>query len=321
MKAQTPVTIRYFPFSPEIPWSVRWGKYIEPQVSGSILRDSLSGKDIVVAAFGGLLESFYSFSILEMMNYLMPGNQLYWVGNSKYYSMLKLNGLAKPFDKISQETLKRFPIPLFFDKDNCAYFNCLNNYLKKYSYYLKFGYKDKRAAIKQIVENGLISWSPRFIPKWRYVSSSQNRFGLKTGTPYIIIVPDSTGLSQQNIDVLRWTNRQIRSFVSMLYPAYKVLILSTEPGKYFGMNAEVIPFSLKTLLELLPKAYGVLSKDVDVLFLALGISNAKLFACRVRKPFYLCKNAMFLGKRPDIYEIKQLTPEKAWQRIIKLGKV
>ena len=75
---------KYFPFAPGIPWYVKNGKYIKPKVSGSILQHHLKDKDIVVVAFGGLLESFFSLSILETINFNWPGHNLYWCGYSQY---------------------------------------------------------------------------------------------------------------------------------------------------------------------------------------------------------------------------------------------
>ena len=55
----TTFSTKYFPFAPGIPWQVKNGRYIRPEVSGAVLRSVLKDKDIVVSAFGGLLESFF----------------------------------------------------------------------------------------------------------------------------------------------------------------------------------------------------------------------------------------------------------------------
>ena len=76
--SQVKCTTKYFPFSSGIPWQIKNGRYVQPEVSAAILQSKLRDKDIVVAAFGGLLESFYSLSILEAINYMMPGHSLFW---------------------------------------------------------------------------------------------------------------------------------------------------------------------------------------------------------------------------------------------------
>ncbi|KKN72155.1 hypothetical protein LCGC14_0413670 [marine sediment metagenome] len=315
------LTTKYFPFSPGIPWQIKNGRYVRPEVSGSILRSVLKDKDIVVAAFGGLLESFFSLSILEAINYMMPGHNLFWCGRSEYHSLVEQNGLAKPFDMIDQSVLDRFPVPVFFDKENRAYFNCLNNYLSVNSYYLSPGYNDLRPAVKQIAEKSTTSWEVRFSPQLRHHESRQEPFPSRRRAPYVLVLPDRTGLSECEISCLNWDARKIRSFSTMLQPEFKLIVMTNNPGIYFNTNAEVIPFTLEDIVRLLPRAYAVLSKDVDILLLAIALSNTKILSNAVCAPMSLEKNAKFLLKNNDIYTSEGLSPETAWGHITKLGNI
>jgi len=308
-------SVRYFPFSPGIPWQVKNGKYVQPEVSGAVLRSLLKDKEIVVSAFGGLLESFFSLSILEIVNYMLPGSDLLWCGNSEYYSLVKQNGLAKTFDRIDQSVLDRFPVPVFFDKENRAYFNCLNNYLTVNSYYLTFGYEDRRIAVKQIVEKSTASWDVRFIPQLRRPRRAQEPFLAKGRAPYVLIFPDRTGLSERPLRGMDWDVRRVRAFCTMLQPEFRPILVVKRPELYFNISAEIIPFTLDDLLSLLPRAYAVLSKDIDVLFLALAISKSKIISLPTEGPFDLYENAKFLISGNDIYTTENLSPERVWKYI------
>lgn len=316
-------SVKYFPFSTGIPWQVKCGKYVQPEVSGTILRERLKDKEIVVVALQGLIESFFSLSILETINYMMPGHNLYWSGYPIYYPMIKRNGLAKPFDKyIDHDTLERFPIPIFFDKENRAYFNCLNNYLEVTPYYLGIaGYKDRRPIFKQIAEKSTAPWDVRFTPMLRHADISQEALPMKGRAPHVLIFPERSGLSVHPANGLDWTIDQTRSFCTMLRPEFKPIVVVKNPGQYFNVNAEVIQFSVESVLRLLPGAYAVLSKDVDILLMAFALSNAKILSKPLPAHLSLEKNAKFLLKNNDIYIIESFTPEKAWRNITKLGNV
>lgn len=316
---------KYFPFSPGISWQIKNGRYIQPEVSGAVLRSLLKDKDIVVAAFGGLIESFFSLSILETINYMMPGHNLFWSGFAGYHPMMEQNGLAKPFDKIDAFTLERFPTPVFFDKENRAYFNCLNNYIDVRPYYLAghpgAGYKDRRPILQQIAEKSTASWDIRFIPQLRHTESHQKAFSVKRGAPHVLIFPERSGLSMHDESGLDWSIAQIHSFSTMLKPEFKPIVVVQDSGRYFNANAEVVPFTIENILQLLPGAYAVLSKDVDILLMTLALSSAKVLSTSLTGPLALEKNAKFLIKNNDIYTVRSLTPERAWQHITKLGNI
>ncbi|MDP2685292.1 MAG: hypothetical protein Q8P20_09745 [bacterium] len=312
-------SIKYFPFSSGLPWQVRNGKYVKPEISGSILRNALEDKTIIVSAFGGLLESFFSLSILEVANHILPGNKLFWSGHPEYYNLIKENGLAKIFTNINQDILNRFPVPVFFDKESRAYFNCLNNYLNVSSYYLTPGYEDLRPAIKQIVEKSTVPWNINFIPKLRHSGLAPKPSIIKDKVPYVLVFPDRTGLSKHNVSCLNWDARKVRSFATMISPEFRLLIVTNNRELYFNINADITSCTVDNVISLLPHAYAVLSKDIDILLVALAITNAKLLSLPVDGPFKLHKNANFLMKNNDIYIIESLSPEAVWRGITKLG--
>lgn len=315
--------LKFFPFSIGIPWELKNGRYIVPKLSNNILYSALKDKDIVVSAFGGFLESFFSMTILEKMNYMMPSANLFWCGNKEYYDLIDTNGLAKSFDSITVEDLGRFPTPIFLDKENRAYFNCLNNYLKVYTYYLTLGYNDDRSAIQQITEKSTLNWDNRFLPKIRntQIPADLNfylkMYGLKINSPFVIIIPEKTSFSIHDNICLNWDSQQIRSFAAILsqYDISLIVMTEQEGSQSYG-GAHVLPLRVDFLMHLLSSAKGILSRDVDFLLVANAASDAAIVSEPQKGAFNLEKNAKFLAKENVIYTKEEFSPIDAWNYVI-----
>ena len=305
---------KYFPFSPGVPWTIKNSKYILPQMTESIFYNKLKGKDIIVACFGGLIESYLSLTILETINYMMPGNKLFWCGNGEFHSLIKRNGLAKFFSGINSETLDRFPTPFFFDKENRVYFNSLYNYINVKTYYLEDRYISNKPIIKQIIENSTVDWNVRYLPQIR-INTGQHKSN-------VLIFPDKTGMSQHNSSCLGWSVKQTRMFAKLMNSSgMKPIIITNNIEHYIGYvesKTEVIKLDLDRVIDLLPHSYAVVSEDVDFLILANIMSAAKLFSLPQPKHLSLIKNNKFLGKNNDIYMVENLSPEFVWSKLTSL---
>src|SRR3990167_86537 len=117
------VNRKYFPFAPGVPWKIKNGKYIVPALSMDAWHRALHGKEIVVVAYGGFIESFVSLCFLEIVNYLSPGKKLFWLGNNRFASLVEVNGLAQICESdVSKETFANYPVPLFMDRDYYYFF-------------------------------------------------------------------------------------------------------------------------------------------------------------------------------------------------------
>lgn len=316
------LNVKYFPFSPGIPWKIRCGKYIVPELSASLWNNIYKEKNITVAAFGGLMESFFSLSILEVINQILPGSKLFWSGNKSFSNLVQLQGLATQDTQLSQNILNQYPVPLFLDNNKNIYFNCLNNYLQVKTYYGTKGYYDNRSAPRQIFENGMVPWQKEFIPKFRKLSISNDlNTWLKTNKihpnqPYVIIIPDNTGLSQHSISALNWNVSQVKAFGAMLaYKGIIPIIFTALPHKYYDPALKVLPIKLDFLLALLPKAKAVLSKNIDFLFIATALSPAKIFCNPTKGAFDLTKYHKFLRENKLIYISKEIPPADVFSLI------
>jgi hypothetical protein len=307
---------RYFPFSPGIPWPIKNSKYVIPNVNADILYNVVKDKRATVSAFGGLLESYYSLSILEMINYYIPGTDMFWSGNEEYKTLMMLNGLGKYSKEVNEKLLQRFPVPLFLDKYNDCYFNCLNNYIDIKTYYLTEGYKDSRAITKQIIEKGLFKWRPRFLPKFRrldhynpVVKRDLATANFSITHPFVLCVSDKTKYSKHDIDCIGWSPSQFKAYAAILYSAGIRLVIMTDfPAQYYGGQLSVLPLNFETYLFLAPLAKQIISKDVDFLLLGLGLSDCQLVSNILPEPFKLKKNSKFLNKSNDIFIQKELSP-------------
>jgi hypothetical protein len=306
----------FFPFSPGIPWQIKNGKYVIPELPVSLFHSSLKGKDIVVAANGGLVESFYSLSILETLNSMIPSLKLYWHGNKKYLHLIDINGLAKPFDgDLTQHDLDRFPTPIFFDKENRAYFNCLNNYLDVKTYYLTYGYRDCRPLIQQLVEKSTILWDERYLPQFRFFDFPKelDRYlkmhNIHINDPYVLMFPDSGLLSKHDVSCLDWDIHKIRAMAAILSQrSIPLIILTNNSQKYAYSQAKVLPFKLDFATYFIKKASVILSETIDFLLVANAFSDAKLVSVQHKKEFDIQKNNRFLNDRNVIYVRESLSP-------------
>lgn len=316
---------RVFPFAPGIRWEMGRGRVVLPKIDPSVLNNRLNNKKITVCAFGGLIESALSFCILEMLNYFAPSSDLYWAGYENFYPFLKMNGLAKEYKgKINKSLLKKYPVPLFFNKNDDVYFNCLNNYIYVYNYYRKKSYHNTKAASKQLIDNGLFKWEDRFLPKLRNLDfcnkKAQNYIkllGVNLNQPFALFICEKTNYSIYDVDCLGWYPTEIRS-LSAILGNYNmpVVVLSNDRNAYRYGSAHVLPFNFELYFYLMLRANCVFSRDIDFLFLTMMFSNAKIFSLAQPEELKIGKNAKFLKKDNVIYTSKEMNPVDVCEKIL-----
>src|SRR5690554_1839294 len=135
-------SVRYFPFTPGIPWSIKNGRYIIPKINRIAWDKAVDGRDFNVVAYGGLFESFFSLSIIEALHFIHPEKKIYWSGHNQFNYLCSSQGIAK-INKFDETLIKKYPCPIFLDKEKFVYFNCLNNYIDVYSYAGVYGYHNQ----------------------------------------------------------------------------------------------------------------------------------------------------------------------------------
>lgn len=308
--------VKFFPFSPGIPWKIKSGKYVIPEMSSPLWQSVTKDKDITVVCNGGLLESFFSCTILETLNYVSPKSTLYWAGDSKFLSIIEVNGLAKKHNSselLTQNVVSGFPVPLFLDKQNNVYFNCLNNYIKVFTYYNKLGYLDKRPSFLQIFQNSLMPWNMQFIPKLRNIPSVEFDNWMKLSRlqnkSFVLLVPEITGCSQHSEICLDLEPVKIKALAAMLFQKnIATIVMTNSYSKYLDPQLQVAPFNLKLFLYLAQKAKAVLSGEADFLLISNAISRAKIISFPLKDHLSLDKNNRMLERDNTIYSSKELSP-------------
>ena len=293
--------VRYFPFSPGIGWKIKNGKYVVPEINLDVWNKIISGKDITVVCYGGLIESYISLCYLEILNYIVPNNTFYWCGNNKFDSLVRLNGLAR-IGNFPKNMLWRYPVPIFMDADKNVYFNCLNNVLKVQPYYGGTGYKDKSPLVKQLLRNSTLPWDKQYLPKMRRSSFPSKEFlqwsklvRFDLNKPFICIFQD-LDWSQHKRTSFKWNETQIKALSSMLKQrGISTVVFTKVSGKFYGSSVYCMQPLMESILGIIPRAKAVLAEEVDFLLLSAMISNAKLITTCANKCLSPIYNGKFLG--------------------------
>lgn len=308
-------TVKFFPFSPGIPWKIKNGKYVIPEVPSNHLSNLIDNKSLYVLNFGKAIESLFSLFFLETLKTLKPKQDIYWVGSKNFKSLVKSQGLSYYSEIVDESVLKRFTTPIFFDKEDRVYFNSLYNYLKVYSYYLFFGYNDEKSGSNQILNNLCYSSDFWEKPKIRNIEVSEElRFHLNSAKidlslPFVLIMPDETEDSWHQQSCLNWSPRDINSLAAMLCSQQiQTVVLTPRVGKYFGGQAKCIPYNFDFALTFLSKARAILSKDLDFLYIARVLFSNVSFSLPISGPWAWRKNKKVINTENVIYVEKDLSP-------------
>jgi hypothetical protein len=301
---------KFFPFSPGIPWGVDRGKYILPEIDFETWHKSLDGRDITITAFGGLFESFFSLCAAEAIVSFDSSHKLYWLGNNKYSFFSKAQGLCKSsLINITPDTLKNYPVPLFFDCTGNAYFNILYNYKKRISWWGKYPELINFPVAEQIAKNIMIPWR-NYIPKLRNLGNdffddlySTGKIRLKSKVVTII-------LNGANNSSLNWSVANIKEFAQLAsHKGLKVILFTTNSTNVFhGTNILANEYNIRNILQTINKSWVVLSNDVDWLLISLMMSDAKIISRHTYNQYDLFKNAEFMGVDNDIFTNVTLSP-------------
>lgn len=316
-------TSRIFPYCPGVVWKLK-SNYIIPKLDAYNWRRAIDEREIVIVNFGGLFESYLSLSYLEALNKLYPKKDICFNSPEQFNELVNLNGLGYHNILINKEQTIKYPIPIFLDKSNNTYFNCLNNYFSFNGADGKNKFENKNPISKQIFINSCIDWNINYTPQLRNLNLSNELKELKQfkkfdiDKPFVLIFPDSnSGFSMHSISMLGWTVAQIKSFVSMVgSKGIQTVIITKHIGKYTGMNSLILYPKLNNILSLIEKSSVILSEEVDFLLIGLLLSkNAKIIARDVDKQFSIKRNQKYLQTNKSLYLDKQLEPIKVFKEI------
>ena len=293
---------KFFPFSAGIPWKVERGKYIVPKIDAETWHKALDGKDLVITVFGGLFESFFSLSVAEALISFDSGHKLSWLGNEEYLSLVRMQGACVFCDiNLTPEKLKSYPTPIFFDQENNAYFNVLNNYLTRTAYWGKHSEPVNDSAADQIFRNVMIPWQDS-LPKLRNLGTEFydelcQTAQLNARSKIVLII-----LNPSEEDVLQWNLQNLKEFAQLVsHKGMRVIVFTHDVGKFYGTRILAHEYNMRKILQVMKTSWMVMSSDIQWLLIALMISEARVIARHIDGPFDLFKNAETLRVQNDIF--------------------
>ena len=318
------MTVRYFPFCPGIPWQTKNTYDIIPKLSIDSWNRALHERNIVLVNFGGLFETYFSLSYVEAFNKLNLKNKIYFNGRDEFYDLINLNGLLKHKKIIDNQIALKYTLPIFLDKSNNVYFNCLNNYIDVYGYNAKFRYKNYKSLSEQLFSNSCLDWNINYTPQFRNLKTSNQFIELKKNRrfdidkPFILIFPDdNSGLSMHSVSMLGWTIPQVKSFASMVQPkGIQTVIVTKNINKYVGINALMLSPQFDTILCLIEKSSVILSEEIDFLLIGLLLSNKGMIMSKnIDKQYSIKKNQIYLQTNKKLFISKTLEPIEVYKEI------
>ena len=267
--------ITYFPYCPGIAWTITNGKArVRPSCVG-LLNDKLQNNDLTVIAYGGLLETYCSLYVLEALNLNVPSANLYWEGNPAFKLLIETNGLAKMSKNIlGEKVVYQYPLPVFFDKDDKAYFNCLYNYFP-------INTRQKMTPAHKIFTRNIFGFDKKYLPKMRdvcYPESLAKSLMLQKIDPnkfLVVLFPDKAQGSLHDVDCLGWGVKSIKSFYSMLKQSGIQLVIATNTAsKYYEFPC--VSLNIENAIYLLSSANVILSRTVDYLHVGYMMGAATM---------------------------------------------
>lgn len=296
-------TIKYFPFSPGIPWKIKRNKYIIPEIKYELYNKIIKNKNIVTLCFGGFFESYFSLFIIEALNDLSLSNKIYFKGDSRFNYLVHSQGIASifPYD-LNKDFGFKYPAPLFLDDSNNVYVNCLNDYIIARGFKGTGTWPVKRPVTKQIFTNSMLNWDEKF-PIFRNEENIKflnwcKLYKFHYRKPYAFILPFETGLSNHNVSCLNWSIYDIKKFAAMVKQYINVVVCTKTPELFLNSDVYAINVDVSLIVSLLQNCSFLLSKEVDYILCALCM-NKYVFSEILEKPFDIESNLKFLGVQRD----------------------
>jgi len=203
-------------------------------------------------------------------------------------------------------------VPLFLDNSGNAYFNILNNYLFRTSYWGKYTEEVSAPIFEQMASNIMIPWRD-YVPKLRNLGSefldNMYKIGrLRTTSKIISII-----LSDTDNDILQWSAQNIKEFAQLSsHKGWKVIVFTNNTNALYGQNVLTVEYNYRNILQAIKDSWVVLSNDIDWLLISIMISDAKIISTHVDNQYGLFKNAEFISADNDIFTNRNLLPVDAF---------
>ena len=292
----------FYPFSPGIPWKTE-NEIVQPIISKSVWENIVSTKKVHVLCPGFAVEAL----LLPLFNKTLQKNGIEvhrWIVPNKYNDILKYfkinteadgknKDLFMEFNRL-KKAVESFPSPIFMDREDNLYFNCLFNYGETYSSKSKHVGRNNDSFWKQMLKNtccfpyeNSFQWLDKKVLK-NYTSDTFKKFNIDFSKPFIVIdnnyISYNTADSRASIAKVLLPHQLNAIGATLGYKKYQCIVSSNNKSKqgYFANNVKFIPswydLNLFDWFALISLSSGIYSSDPNVYLAAALIGCENIFA-------------------------------------------
>lgn len=292
------MTVKFFKFSPGIPWKVN-NKSIVPTVNRDVWKKVVSNHTTVLCP-----GYFFEVLLLPLFNKVLNkygANVKNLIVPAYYTDLLKVfditnttvdesPNLFNEFNRLD-EVSKLFPVPMFMDRENNVYFNMLFGYGRRCNVNGKFLERDNESCWKQILRN---TCSYPYQLAYPYFDQNQIKERLtklfesknvNANKPYILIDNHNytyKSADGRNIIPNSLLPHQIRTVSTIAWQNGKQVIVMGKEINYNTGNVFCLPesFSINSadLFALLLYADGIYSFDPNIYLSGALLGCSRIFA-------------------------------------------
>lgn len=293
--------IQFFPFSPGIPWKIK-NNAITPAIDTDLKQDLLVDKELIVLGHGSLLEAFLSLGVLRAIKTLNPSHNVSWAGEKAFEKHCNATVIETSYLR------ERFPAPIFFDKKNNAYFNCLYN-VGEYHTFLGKTYKNSSMITKQVFANSLCKWKDEYSPRIFNYEPKDNKLN-----KYVLLIIESGEKTRRSMN---WGYNEVAALGGYLNGlGLQLVVVDPKPVHYFGKNIIKISGDVDKILRLIKDCEWLISNETDWLLIGMFISKCGFIEQYEKSVYGLKYNAMNLGYTIKHIVRRALTPLMVYEELM-----
>jgi len=293
-----------FNFAPGIKFETINKKYLKYKLDYESWINAVKGKIPVIVGSSGLVEDYFALSLSKAISE-SSGLKTLMVGNQFINNPIDLD--------LSNDKLKKYTSPIFFDEEKkYIFFNRNLNYIEYNTTRGKFGFYDKRSIFEQMWRNTLIDWNIKYLYKPMVSVEDFLKINKLHKNDNILLL--CVDIKSNHEDVFKWNVSDVRNFCSIACKDYKIILLTNNIGKYYGLPVTLANFTVNNLLIAIKASTIVVSENYDI-----GVISAlqdKVIISRIFKNHLSYSKAeKFLRLKFDIGYIQDLTVDSVLEQV------
>lgn len=285
------------PHQPGVVWIKRGSAWV-PKDSIAWNRILSTGELHLVGKDVGLLEVIGSLFCLQTIHKHYPQLKLKWSGREDFAPLVRQQGIAK----VQQiEFTATLPHPYFKDLDG--------------NQYLNYTYRSSEFILERIIKTTCLDNEDTFDSTWleepkEFIKkhSVKNRL--------VLIQPEKMKTSNHLNDTLKWTQQQVRAFITLVIQnGFQPLLLCSKASSsaYMTLHHGKILHSDDPMVAvgLMHRYIGIFAADIDILLSGVMMNpEVKVFGIGNVKKISLMRNASSINTMNLLYSKTAL--DVAW---------